>query len=137
MRNGCDNSPLVPNMYQTAEESSFIADRMSEIEACVNEMTMKFILGQESLDNFDACARDIEKLGIADGLSLKQAAYSAKKGGAGRFAACPLLGKKRPLSGQNDSLLMRRWNDGKSTAYFKGYRGSAEPVDWHGTARFE
>ncbi len=97
MRNGCDNSPLVPNMYQTAEESSFIADRMSEIEACVNEMTMKFILGQESLDNFDACARDIEKLGIADGLSLKQAAYSAKKMGGRPFRGLPPPWKKASI----------------------------------------
>ena len=73
--NECDISLLIPNISQTAEESSFIADRMNEIETYVNEMTMKFILGQESLDNFDAFTKNIEKLGINDVLKLKQDAY--------------------------------------------------------------
>ena len=38
-------------------------------------MSMKFILGQESLDNFDAFVKNIEKLGINDVLKLKQDAY--------------------------------------------------------------
>ena len=73
--NSCDISLLLPNVSQTAEESSAIAERMSEIETYVNEMMMKFILGQESLDQFDAYVANIEKLGIGEVLSMKQAAY--------------------------------------------------------------
>lgn len=73
--NQCDISLLLPNVSQTAEESTFIAERMSEIDTYVNEMKLKFILGQESLDKFDEYVSNIEKLGIADVLKCKQDAY--------------------------------------------------------------
>ena len=73
--NECDISLLLPNVSQTAEESSAIAEYMSEIDTYVNEMTLKFILGQESLDKFDEYVKNVEKLGIGEVLEMKQAAY--------------------------------------------------------------
>ncbi len=73
--NQCDISLLLPNVAQTAEESAFIAERMNEIDTYTGEMIMKYVLGQESLDSFDTFVSNIDKLGIAEVLKMKQAAY--------------------------------------------------------------
>ncbi|MGN0745697.1 MAG: hypothetical protein ACI4ML_03360 [Aristaeellaceae bacterium] len=66
---------LMPNISLTSDESSLVASSMSEISTYADEMIMKFILGQESLDNFDTFVRNIENMGIADVLACEQAAY--------------------------------------------------------------
>lgn len=50
----------------TADESNDVVKVMSTISAYVDEMTYKFILGEESLDNWDAYVQQVKDLGIAD-----------------------------------------------------------------------
>lgn len=73
--NQCDLSLLLPNISHTAEESSFIAEKMSEIDTYVDEMVLSFILGQRSLDDFAEYTEYIQRLGIGEVLEVKQAAY--------------------------------------------------------------
>lgn len=50
----------------TADESNEVVKRMDSISAYSDEMTYKFILGEESMDNWDAFVKQVEDLGIAE-----------------------------------------------------------------------
>ena len=58
----------------TAEESEEQMSIMGDITTYVNEMTLKFITGQESLDNWDEYCDYIWGLGLEDAIALEQAA---------------------------------------------------------------
>ena len=45
---------------------------MTDINTYREEMTYKFITGQESLDNFDAFVEQIKSQGIEDAIQIKQ-----------------------------------------------------------------
>ena len=64
-----------PTLDFTSDEQSIINEKYTEIETYMNEMIDKFIMGVESLDQFDAYAAQIEKMGIADVLAVYQTAY--------------------------------------------------------------
>ncbi len=79
--NQCDLSLLMPAIAHTAEESAFLSEKLSEIETYVDEHVVKFVTGQESLDEFDAFVEQIGELGIDEVLEVKQAAvdrYNAR-----------------------------------------------------------
>ena len=73
--NQCDLGLLLPNIAHTAEESAFVAEKMSEIDTYKKEMVTKFVLGEASLDEFETFVANIENLGIADVIECKQAAF--------------------------------------------------------------
>lgn len=69
--------PITPN----AEESKEFSTIMNEINTYRDEMTLKFIFGTESLDNFDEYVKNIEKMGLSRALEIQNAAldrYNAR-----------------------------------------------------------
>ncbi len=67
---------LMPGaLTMTTEESSSIAIEATAIDAQVNEMITKFIVGQESLDNWDSFVANLNSMGLEHVLEVRQAAY--------------------------------------------------------------
>jgi putative aldouronate transport system substrate-binding protein len=64
----------VPPVSPTPEESREYASIMNEINTYANEMLTKFILGTESLSNWDAYVRTINNMGLARALEIQNAA---------------------------------------------------------------
>lgn len=60
---------------RTTEESESIATEYTAIQAQVDEVVSKFIVGQESLDNWDAYVATLNSLGLEHVLEVRQAAY--------------------------------------------------------------
>lgn len=67
-----DHTTAIPPVTTTPEESTSLATAMNEIQTYVDEMTLKFIMGQEPLSNFDAYVDQINKMGIDDAVKIKQ-----------------------------------------------------------------
>lgn len=59
----------------TADENSRVAAIMSEVNTYKDEMYLKWLLGQESIDKFDAYVQQINKMGMEEVLKIRQAAY--------------------------------------------------------------
>ena len=70
-----DSSWLMPeNISQTSEEDRELSTIMAEINTLREEMTLKFITGQEPLDNFDKFVETVKGMGIDRAIEIKQAA---------------------------------------------------------------
>lgn len=69
-----DSSKRMPLVTPTPEESSEFASIMNEIETYVKEMEMRFIMGQESLDNYEAFQEQLKKMNIDRALEIQQMA---------------------------------------------------------------
>jgi len=63
---------LHPNMYYTPEESAQISTIISEVNTYRDEMTLKFILGTEPIENFDKFVSEIKRMGIDEAFKLTQ-----------------------------------------------------------------
>lgn len=59
----------------TADENSRIASIMSEVNTYKDEMYLKWLMGQESIDKYDAYVQQIKKMGIDEVIKIRQAAY--------------------------------------------------------------
>lgn len=57
------------------EETEVASAVLGDIETYVDEMIVKFIIGQESLDNFDTYVERIYGMGLQDAIDAYQAAY--------------------------------------------------------------
>ena len=69
-----DSSWLVPdNISPTADESTELASIMTDINTYRDEMTLKFIMGQENLANFDKFVDTIKGMNIDKAIELKTA----------------------------------------------------------------
>ena len=67
---------LMPGaLTMTTEESTSIATEVTAIDAQTNEMIAKFIVGQESLDNWDSFVANLNAMGLEHVLEVRQAAY--------------------------------------------------------------
>ena len=65
----------LPNgLTYTAEENELVAKYQTDIDTFVKEMKMKFMVGIESLDNFDAYVEQVKSMHIDDLVAVKQAA---------------------------------------------------------------
>lgn len=77
------NDWLVPdNIAPTPDEATEIANIMTDINTYRDEMTLKFIMGQEPLSGFDAFVQKIQSMNIDRAIAIKQAAidrYNARK----------------------------------------------------------
>lgn len=62
-------------MLMSEEEQSVMGQYMTDIETHVKEMMIKFVMGQESLDNFDKFVKDIENMGLDKVIEVRQAQY--------------------------------------------------------------
>jgi putative aldouronate transport system substrate-binding protein len=58
----------------TVEESNKVAQIMTQISTYKEEMFIKFVMGNEPIDNFDAYAKQIESMGIQEVIDIYQAA---------------------------------------------------------------
>ena len=65
----------VPQITMTEEETSEYNKIINEITTYRDEMTVKFIVGSESLDNYQSYVSNIENMNIKRALEIKQAAY--------------------------------------------------------------
>jgi len=66
----------VPNVTLTADEADTVAKIGTEIATYVDEMTVKFILGTESLDNWNEYVKEIEEMGAAELIAIYDAAVA-------------------------------------------------------------
>ena len=64
-----------PTVTHTTEEADVIANVYGDIETFVQEGIMKFILGSNKMDDWDAFVEQIKNQGIDQVIEAKQAAY--------------------------------------------------------------
>jgi putative aldouronate transport system substrate-binding protein len=64
----------LPNLTPTQDESRELARIMNEVNAYVEEMTTKFILGVEPLSSYDAFIATVKKMGIERAIAIENAA---------------------------------------------------------------
>lgn len=69
-----DTEYVLPPITSTADEGEEIMSIMGDIETLVAEQTVKFIMGVEPMENYDAFVEQIKNMGIDRVLELKQAA---------------------------------------------------------------
>lgn len=63
------------NATLNADEKEVYSDLYPEIKSYVDEMTVKFIMGLEPLENYDAFVTQLNSLGVQDVINAYQAAY--------------------------------------------------------------
>jgi putative aldouronate transport system substrate-binding protein len=63
---------VIPKISYTSQESSEIATITNQINTYTSEMNLKFIMGVESLDNFDKYVSQLKKLGIDRYIQINQ-----------------------------------------------------------------
>ncbi|MBW4081224.1 extracellular solute-binding protein [Paenibacillus sp. S150] len=68
-----DNYKL-PQITPTPEESSELAQIMNDVNTLVDEMTLKIIIGNESIDAFDSYMDKLKGLGIDRAVEIQQSA---------------------------------------------------------------
>lgn len=65
-----------PGAYTlNADESDQVNVKYPDIKTYVSEMVLKYIVGNESLDNFDTYTQTVKDNGIGDVIAVRQAAY--------------------------------------------------------------
>ncbi len=64
----------LPPVTPSTEESQEVATIMGEINTYTGEMFAKYLLGQESIDNFDKYVKNIKNMGIDRVIEIKEAA---------------------------------------------------------------
>lgn len=69
-----DGDYMMPNITMTSEEANQYSTKMGDIATYVEEMTTKFILGTEPLDNWDNFTSTLQGMGVEDVIALQQAA---------------------------------------------------------------
>lgn len=74
-----DKSLLVPTLAPSTEESAKIAAIMTEVNTYHSEMFIKFIMGQEPVENFDKYVQSIKKMGIDEVIKIQQTAFDRFK----------------------------------------------------------
>ena len=67
---------MLPPITPTVDESKEFATIMNEINTYRDEMTLKFIFGTESIDNFDDYVKNIENMGLSRALEIQNAALN-------------------------------------------------------------
>ena len=70
-----DNSRVMPPISLTSEESDEYATIYSEIQTYVKEMLVKFVMGQVSMDEWDAFVEALNGMDLARAIEIQQAAY--------------------------------------------------------------
>ena len=70
-----DSSYRLPPIKLTAEELAERAPIMTNVKTYADEMILKFIIGSESLDNFDKYIAQLNKYGLDRAIEITQDAY--------------------------------------------------------------
>jgi len=63
----------IPAMLSTEDETQVMKEVWTDINTYVNEMALKYILGQESLDKYDQFVETLKSMGIDEVIKVKQA----------------------------------------------------------------
>ncbi|MDR1559259.1 MAG: extracellular solute-binding protein, partial [Clostridiales bacterium] len=77
-----DFSLNMPPISYTTDESQRLATIMNEVNTYVDEMFVRYIMGQDGVDDFDAFRQNLSNMGIEEAVSITQAAldrYNARK----------------------------------------------------------
>lgn len=72
-KNGTQPAGL-PSTTILSSESGDYASKFNEINTYADEMYSKFIMGQESLDNFDKYVENLKKMGLDDVIAIQESA---------------------------------------------------------------
>lgn len=72
-----DDKQVFPGFSFSSEASEARNDIMSVINTYVDEMTLKFITGVTSLDEFDSYMDQLQRMGIEDAIAISQQQYDA------------------------------------------------------------
>lgn len=70
-----DKSLLIYSLPQTIKEYEEIANLSTDLDTYMSEMFEKFILGTESLDNYNTFVEQVKKLGLSKIVEIKTEAY--------------------------------------------------------------
>ncbi|SFM54527.1 putative aldouronate transport system substrate-binding protein [Paenibacillus sp. 1_12] len=70
-----DRSLLIPPISFNGQESQKLGSIMSEVNTYVKEMWIKFIMGNEPVDNYDKFVATLKKMGIDEAIQIYQTAY--------------------------------------------------------------
>ena len=70
------NNHLLPIIYLNPDETDEDSNIMSSVKTYIDEMSLKFIVGTESLDNFEAYIAKLEELGLNKAIKSRQEAYN-------------------------------------------------------------
>ena len=71
-----DTSYVMPPVTLTTEESTEVGAIMADVYTHVNELTSKFIMGIEPLDNFESYVNALETMGLSRAVSIYQDALN-------------------------------------------------------------
>lgn len=66
---------MLPPYTRTEEEQTIYSDISTQMSTYVSEMALKFVTGDESLDNFDKFVEQLDAYGLQELLEVEQAAY--------------------------------------------------------------
>lgn len=64
-----------PSMLPTAEEADRLLFLEADMKTYISEMVQKFIMGTESLEDYDAFLEQLEAMGLAELVEIRQAQY--------------------------------------------------------------
>lgn len=68
---------MLPPVTPAPKDSARLANIMNEVGTHVNEMILKFIIGQEDIDNFDKFIGQLKNMNIDEAISIQQKALDA------------------------------------------------------------
>ena len=71
-----DSAYVLPSVTLSEDDLNTRTEIMSDIETYVNEMTLKFITGEASLDEFDSFVEQVWDSGLQEVLDIMNAAYA-------------------------------------------------------------
>ncbi|WP_010271218.1 extracellular solute-binding protein [Paenibacillus senegalensis] len=69
-----DHSKVLPPLQPSAEDSSRYASIMNDVKTYRDEMFDRFVMGTESLDDFDKFVETLKTMGIEEAIQIQQAA---------------------------------------------------------------
>jgi len=70
-----DKALILPPFKMTTDESTEVSKIMGDIKTYCDEMTLKFITGEASLDQWDAFVKQVKSMNIDRAVQIYQAAY--------------------------------------------------------------
>lgn len=70
-----DGSYVLPSLTLNSEEGTENSEIMNEINTFIKETTLKFIMGIESMDKYDAFVEQIKKMNIQRAVEIQQNAF--------------------------------------------------------------
>ncbi len=68
----CDDAYVIPDFDLNSDEASTFSSLMADIDTYVEEMTLKFITGAESMDNYDSYLESLNSMQLEKAIALYQ-----------------------------------------------------------------